>query len=147
MTAPGNLWFVDSNVLLYRHDARNPAKRLRAGLWLDPLGDAALARISWQVLNEFYDNATRKFGLSRALAREAVTLYQSWKPLEFNVGVMQRAWHWTDRAQLRHWDALVLASAEILRCRYLLSEDFQHGRTYGSVRVVNPFAVTPEEML
>jgi len=44
-----------------------------------------------------------------------------------------------DRAGISYWDSLILAASESLQCRWLLSEDFQAGRTYGSVEVVNPF--------
>ena len=37
------------------------------------------------------------------------------------------------------WDALILAVAAEHRCRFLLSEDFQAGFTWGGVTVVNPF--------
>jgi predicted nucleic acid-binding protein len=48
-----------------------------------------------------------------------------------------------DSAGLSYWDALILASAEEAGCGYLLSEDFQTGRTFGTVTVVNPFKALP----
>ena len=142
-----DLWFVDSNVLLYRYDISQPSRQTASNRWLDVLGEAAVARLSWQVLNEFYENATRKMGMPRPLVRNLALLYADWGPAPFSIELMKRAWHWTDRAQLRYWDALILAAAEFLSCRYLLTEDFQHGRTYGTVRAVNPFVATPEEMI
>jgi predicted nucleic acid-binding protein len=143
MTAQDGLWFLDSNVLLYRYDSVSPGKQAEAKRWLDALGDAEAARLSWQVLNELYDNLTHKMRIPRLFARNAVALYADWDPIGFNLGLAQRAWQWEERAQLRYWDALIVAAAEALGCRYLLSEDFQHGCTYGTVRVINPFAVEP----
>jgi predicted nucleic acid-binding protein len=40
---------------------------------------------------------------------------------------------------LNFWDALILATASREGCTILYSEDFQHGRAYGTVKVVNPF--------
>lgn len=40
-------------------------------------------------------------------------------------------------------DARILAAAERARCRWLLSEDFQAGRQFGSVTIVNPFRNEP----
>jgi predicted nucleic acid-binding protein len=57
---------------------------------------------------------------------------------------LRRAWYWVDRADLSYWDGLILAAAESLHCRCLLSEDFQGGRTYGTVTIVNPFEIDPE---
>ena len=43
--------------------------------------------------------------------------------------------------QLSWWDAhLWLCNAETHGLDVLYSEDFQHGRWYGGVKVVNPFA-------
>jgi predicted nucleic acid-binding protein len=57
---------------------------------------------------------------------------------------IRRAWHWMDEAQLSYWDALILSSsAEASGCQWLLSEDFQNGRAYGSVTVINPFSQAP----
>ena len=41
--------------------------------------------------------------------------------------------------QLSWFDAHLWAYAETFGVPELLSEDFEHGRIYGSVRVINPF--------
>jgi predicted nucleic acid-binding protein len=41
------------------------------------------------------------------------------------------------------WDAMVLTSAARLGCEAMLSEDLQHGRSYGGVTVRNPFTDLP----
>jgi predicted nucleic acid-binding protein len=45
--------------------------------------------------------------------------------------------------QLSWFDAHLWAYAEVYGISELLSEDFQHGRRYGTVRAVNPFLETP----
>jgi predicted nucleic acid-binding protein len=57
--------------------------------------------------------------------------------------LLERAWHWTDAAHLPYWDALILGAAEIAGCDFLLSEDFQAGRRFGAVKVLNPFTAAP----
>jgi predicted nucleic acid-binding protein len=147
MTPHASLWFVDTNVLLYRYDSVNTSKQRAAQDWLETLAARRAARLSWQVLNEFYDNATRKGGVSRAAVRAAASHFVTWEPVGFNLELIERAWYWSDHAQLRYWDALILASAETLGCRWLLTEDFQEGRKYGSVEVVNPFTAAPKAFL
>jgi predicted nucleic acid-binding protein len=71
---------------------------------------------------------------------EALTL---WKPVGIGRGIIQRGWHWMDRAHLSCWDALIGAAAETAGADYLLSEDFQGGRTFGRVTIVNPFEIEP----
>jgi predicted nucleic acid-binding protein len=43
------------------------------------------------------------------------------------------------RYQVSYWDAAILAAAEELGASVVYSEDFSHDRSYGSIRVVNPF--------
>jgi predicted nucleic acid-binding protein len=140
-----SLLFIDTNVLLYRYDTLDAAKQRSARQWLDLLWDRGDGRLSWQVLNEFYANATGKIGAPPAIIRAAAETYAEWKPAEFSIGQMRRAWHWRDQAGLSYWDGLILAAAEHLGCRWLLSEDFQADRKYGSVQVVNPFRTDPSD--
>ena len=37
------------------------------------------------------------------------------------------------------WDALIVEAAQARDCEKLLSEDLQHGRRYGHLKVENPF--------
>ena len=48
------------------------------------------------------------------------------------------------RYRLSWWDAHLWAYAEAHGIPEILSEDFQHGRHYGRVRVVNPFLVAAD---
>jgi predicted nucleic acid-binding protein len=140
---PGDSYFVDTNVLLYSLDARNPQKRLQAAAWMDSLWASGAGRLSWQVLNEFYANAIRKLGTAHDDARRAVSLLSKWRPGGVSFDLVERAWHWMDQTHLTYWDAMILASAERQGCSVLLSEDFQIGRSYGTVRTVNPFLEEP----
>ena len=142
---PGDNVFLDTNVLLYFFDGRYAAKRTAARDWVSRLWEHKAAKLSWQVLNEFYANASPKIGLPVADARAAVMRFAELEAVDTSTSLMHRAWHWMDHAQVNWWDALILASAEQLDCRWLLSEDFQTGRNYGTVTVVNPFEQGPEE--
>ena len=142
-----DLFFVDSNVLLYFADLRDPIKNLRAAEWLDALWSAGTGRLSWQVLNEFYSNAVGKIRMKPSIAREFAVQMSQWLPVDSSLGLLQQAWHWTDTAQVSHWDALILAAAHRSGARYLLSEDFQSGRSYGEVQVLNPFDHSPSDFI
>ena len=139
--------FVDTNVLLYVMDESNPGRQAQAREWVDHLWSSGAGRLSWQVLNECYDNAVRKLRKPPPLARAAIETYAEWGMAEFNLPLIRRAWHWADRANVPYWDALILAAAESQGCRFLLSEDFQEGRAYGPVRVINPFRSDPAALL
>jgi predicted nucleic acid-binding protein len=142
-TTAGSPSFVDTNVLLYTLDTSNPGKHAAALRWRDALWVNQGGCLSWQVLNEFYTNAVRKLGAPQVKARTLVEAYATWPVVGFSLPLLQRAWHWTDRAGVTYWDALILAAAERGVCRWLLSEDFTHGRRYGAVQIVNPFLTEP----
>jgi predicted nucleic acid-binding protein len=142
---PGDSIFVDTNVLLYSFDPRDPVKYTKARNWLAYLWRTGEGRMSWQVLHEFYANAVRKLGASAPQAREAVALFSKWHPGGMS-GLVERGWHWMDQAQLSYWDSLILASAERLGCSMLLSEDFQAGRSFEGIRVISPFENSPESL-
>ena len=141
----GDRYFIDTNVLLYTYDKFDLVKRARAKHWLAWLWENANGAVSWQVLQEFYPNAVRKFSVPAEAARELVKFMAQWKPPDVTIGLIERAWHWTDQAQVTFWDALIVAAAERTKCRYLLSEDFQTGRQFGSITIVNPFITAPAQ--
>lgn len=138
MTAPV---FVDTNVLVYRHDSADPVKQARAEDWISFLAQQRLARISFQVIQELYATLTRKLdpGFSAGESRDIARDLAVWEPEAIRFDTLERAWIAQQRHDLSWWDALILAAAQALGCGTLLSEDFTHGRSYGEVRVVNPF--------
>jgi predicted nucleic acid-binding protein len=138
-------FFVDSNLLLYYVDPLDSGKQARAMEWLNHLWMAGAGRLSWQVLHEFYWNAVRKMGSDPGQAREIVEDLAHWKPVDTSRGLVQQAWHWIDSAQLPYWDALILAAALRSGAHYLLSEDFQPGRRFGDIQVLNPFDHAPSD--
>jgi predicted nucleic acid-binding protein len=136
---------VDTNVLVYRFDPRFPAKQtlatdvLRRGLADDEV------RIPHQAVVEFVAAVTRTRDDSGPLLsheearreaeeflRQFVILY----PTESLVRTAIRGWA---TYQLGWFDAHLWAYAEEYGLAELLSEDFQHDRLYGTVRIVNPF--------
>lgn len=140
------LVFVDTNVLLYAVDDREPAKRDRSRQWLSTCWRHRCGRVSTQVLDEFYWNAVRRFGsaVSRGDARAEVRRYQQWLPWQLDHATVETAWAVEARFGLAYWDALLVAAARHQGCGWLLSEDLPHQQLLDGVRVVNPFFAGPE---
>lgn len=137
--------FVDTNVLLYAVDPRNPAKLERAQSWLQRCWREGRGRLSTQVLNEFYANLRRIApGLWPLDARARVKEYRTWKPWIVDDETVDVAWDLQDRFALSYWDALMVAAAQQQGCPWLLTEDLQHGQHIDSVQIINPFLVGPE---
>jgi len=137
-------YFVDTNVILYTYDTKSQRKRDRAEAWLQWLWQNTSGSLSWQVIQEFYWNGIRKFGVDPSLMRSHANLLVEWGPPDVTIGLIERAWFWTDEAQISFWDSMIVAAAERTRCRWLLSEDFQAGRQFGAITVLNPFETAPQ---
>ena len=43
------------------------------------------------------------------------------------------------RYQISHWDSTIIATAQMLGCGTLYSEDLTHGQKFDGVRVISPF--------
>jgi predicted nucleic acid-binding protein len=141
--------FVDTNVLVYRLDTREPAKQAAAQRWLETLWELRRGRLSFQILQELYVTLTRRLdpALDVGAARSVVRSLLTWEPIVMSLGVVEAAWAVEDRFGLSWWDALVVASAQVGGCAYLLTEDLQHGQQLGTVQVISPFEVGPELLL
>ena len=138
----GRRTFVDTNVLLYAHDASETEKQPVARALLEELWADRSGVVSTQVLQEFYVVATRKFQppMRRSEAREIVTLYATWSPVHVDVGLILDASALEERAQLSFWDALIVEAARRAGAVRLVSEDLQAGRRIAGIVIENPFA-------
>lgn len=134
--------FLDTNVLVYLFDHDAPAKRARARGLFDALAAAGTLQLSTQVMQEFYVTVTRKLGRPLA-ADQALAILE--RLTEFHV-VQIDARLTVDAARrqasdrVSYWDALIVEAALRGGATTLLSEDLQHGRAFGGLRVENPFA-------
>lgn len=136
---------VDTNVVVYRHDPRDPRKRRLA---IDVLERGAIdgsLLLTHQTLVEFAAATARiriqgRPLLERAqIAREVEVLLSEFAVLYPNEAVVQNAVRGAAAYELGWYDAHQWSYAETFGIAELLSEDLQHGRTYGHVRVRNPF--------
>jgi predicted nucleic acid-binding protein len=132
--------FVDTNILVYAHDADAGVKRQRAVDKLRELWEADTGTISVQVLQEFYVNVTRKLvtPVARSTAREVVSTYGAWVREPTTSETVLRATDITELAQISFWDALIVAAAEQAGAAQVLSEDLNDGQTIAGIRIVNP---------
>lgn len=136
-----DLTFVDTNVLAYAHDISETRRQPIARGLLDALWTSRTGLLSTQILQEFYVVATRKFDppMSRRAAREIVALYGTWPVVQIDVALILTASQLEERHKLSFWDALVVEAARVGGAKRLLTEDFQHGRRIGGLRIENPF--------
>jgi predicted nucleic acid-binding protein len=133
-------YFVDTNILMYAHDASAGAKHERAkalleALWRDPTGV-----VSTQVLQDLSVNLRKKAGrpIDVKATREIVADYLTWQVVVNSGESILEALDLEARFQLSFGDALVVHAAQTSGAEVLYSADLSDGQIYGSVRVVNP---------
>ena len=136
---------VDTNVLVYRFDPRFKVKQEQARLLLETSSRPGVLSVPHQALIEFVAATTRPLPRSGPLlspreAREEVeSMLLTFDVLYPDGALVRTALRGAAAYGLSWFDAHLWAYAEHHGCQVLYSEDFQHGRVYGSVRVVDPF--------
>jgi predicted nucleic acid-binding protein len=135
--------FVDTNLLIYALDPADVKKQESALAWQEELWNSQLGRISFQVLQEFYAKAIRKWPSLHNEVRSEIMDMLTWQPVPIDGAILDLSWRIQDRYQLSFWDSLIVAAAKSINCRYLLTEDLQAGQDLDGVLVVNPFRTEP----
>ena len=136
---------VDTNILVYCFDTRDLAKREAARKLLRRGAAAETLAIPHQALIEFISVVTRRKLRGSALLpeeeaiRQAEGLMADFPVLYPNEHLFRTALHGMAAYRLPWFDAHIWAYAEHYGLPEILSEDFEHGRRYGTVRVKNPF--------
>lgn len=140
-------YLIDTNVLVYRFDARFPEKQERATALLERGIVTGDARIAHQAVVEFVAAVTRplppsKFSLlARADAlQEAEGLMSQLPVLYPTAPVLRLAIRGVATYQLSWFDANMWAVAEHHGLSPLYTEDMHDGAVIGTVRITNPFA-------
>ena len=133
--------FVDTNIVLYAYDQREPEKSAIAREILSDLWRTREGLLSTQVLQELYVNLTRKLRVvvPRSKARALVGRYGRWPVYAITTGDILEAAELEQRDSLSFWDALIIVAAARSGAERIISEDLQHGRTIAGVRIENPF--------
>ena len=135
---------VDTNILVYRFDPRFPDKQRRAAAALRRGLRDDIVRVPHQAIVEFVAAVTRPrtpngplLSLADAV-REAEEIMIQFPVLYPNAEVVRLALRGAATYGLSWFDAHLWAYAEHFGLAELWSEDFQHDRLYGTVRVIDP---------
>ncbi|MBO6724337.1 MAG: PIN domain-containing protein [Rhizobiaceae bacterium] len=131
--------FLDTNVLVYaalgRFSAPEKYERAKQIVADEDYSTSA------QVLQEFYVNAIGKSDkpLSPSKAAQWIEVVCRKPCQEVDSAVVMRGIENSQAYNISYWDGAILAAAERLGVSRLYSEDLNHGQSYGSVQVINPF--------
>ncbi|HNU98519.1 MAG: PIN domain-containing protein [Verrucomicrobia bacterium] len=129
----------DSNVLLYAlSDAPGERAKRDQAVFLIATENFGT---SYQVVMETWVVATRKMERRVAPAKLSAFLERIlvFPCVPGTDGLYRQAFRLAERLGVHPYDAAILAAAQELGARRVLSEDFNDGQDYDGVRVINPF--------
>jgi predicted nucleic acid-binding protein len=138
----GDRVFLDTNVLVYAHDASAGVKRDRASALIRNLWDSGDGCLSIQVLQEFFVAVTRMVPRPLAIDEAAglVSQLSQWNVHSPGADDVLGAIELHGRTAVSFWDAMIIRSASKLGCGRLYSEDLGDRQHYDGVEVRNPFS-------
>ena len=131
--------FLDSNLLVYSDDPRDPAKQITALTLLKEHMRQRTGVVSLQVLQEYFVSARGKLRLDAELAKRRVEVFARFHVVVPRVSDILAAIDLHRLLGFSYWDSLIVHCARQAGSAVLLTEDMQHGQVIDGVRVVNPF--------
>lgn len=130
---------IDTNVLIYSIDSSDAAKQEIADGIVERL-IAARGCMPLQCLSEFYALTTRKRLITPHQAERVVErMLMSLVIVSAEALDVVEAMHLQQQHGMQYFDALLIATARRVGCTRFLTEDMQHGRSFGGITVDNPF--------
>ena len=135
-------FFLDTNIFVYSFDRGAPAKARRAMQLIRQAAGTGKGTISYQVVQEFFNVATRRFQHPMTVAEAEQYLGMVFRPLlgvHSSQALYGQALRLQDKRRLSWYDALIVAAAIEAQCNVLYSEDLQHLQKFGDLQIVNPF--------
>jgi predicted nucleic acid-binding protein len=135
-------YFIDTNVLIYSFDTQSPAKREIAQNLIAAALEKGTGVISYQVIQEFLNAATRKFAVPLKLKDAKRFLDTVLEPLcevFSSAELYHQALEIADEWRFSFYDSLIVAAALEAECKALYSEDMQDNQTIRGLTIRNPF--------
>jgi len=143
--SPGVRYLLDTNLILYPHDASDAVRQARAIEVLRRVGVGLSAAIPAQALAEFVNVAWRKFSPPLdfdTIYRQVEGLARVFPILPLTPAVILEATRGARDYQFAYYDAQIWAIAFLYQIPVVLSEDFNTGAVVKGVEFRNPFADT-----
>jgi predicted nucleic acid-binding protein len=131
---------VDTNILIYVIDDRDPAKQSVAQEVFAALARGA-APLALQVIGELQNASVRRLKQPASLAAASANqLLATFQTFGYDKAAVTRATSLFAVSRLSYWDALLVASVEAAGLDCLISEDMQDGGRHSGVEIINPFS-------
>ena len=134
---------IDTNVLVYAYDRREPAKQRQAIRVLEQLQLTRSGYLCVQSLAEFFRVVRRGSQPILPLdiaSQQTDVLSQAWPVFDVTPMIVIEAVRGANTHRLAYWDAQIWATARLNQIPVILTEDFPTNASLEGVRIVNPFA-------
>jgi predicted nucleic acid-binding protein len=135
-------FFLDTNIFAYTFDPTAPTKAEKAAQLIARAADTGEGIVSYQVVQEFFNVAFRRFSCPMTVAEAEQYLITVFRPLlavYSSPAIYSEALRLTGKHRLPWYDSLIIAAALEGDCGTLYSEDFQHGMKIEDLKIENPF--------
>lgn len=135
-------FFLDTDVFAYSFDTTAPAKARKAALLIRRAADSGQGVVSYQVVQEFFNIALRRFPQPMAMAEAEQYLITVFRPLlaiHSSPALCVEGLRIAAKHRFSWYDSLIVAAALEAQCETLFSEDLQHGREIEGLKIQNPF--------
>lgn len=135
-------FFLDTNIFVYSFDRGAPAKARRATQLIRQAVATRKGIISYQVVQEFFNVALRRFAQPITVAEAEQYLATVFRPLlavHSSQALFGLALRLSDRYRVPWYDSLILAAAMEGQCSLVYTEDLHHGQRFEKLQVENPF--------
>ena len=135
-------FFLDTNILVCTFDPTVPAKQNKARDLVERALEHQQGVISYQVVQELVNVATRKFAhplTTQQAQRYLDTVLEPLCAVFASTGLYRKTIDLQERWRYGFYDSLIIASALQAGCRTLYSEDLHDGQVIESLTIVNPF--------
>jgi len=135
-------FFLDTNIFVYSFDRSAVAKSRKATQLIRKAFAAQKGVISYQVVQEFFNVALRRFAVPMRVADAEQYLGSVFRPLlsiHSSQALYAEALRIHATAGFQWYDSLIVGAAIQAKCDVLYTEDLQHGLRFGGLQIVNPF--------
>jgi predicted nucleic acid-binding protein len=135
-------YFLDTNIFVYALDPTLPRKTQPAIELITEGLDTGNGIVSYQVVQEFFSLAFRKFAKSMSVFEAEQYLNTVFRPLlavHSSPALFVSALQVHGQHRFSWYDSLIVAAALEAGCSILYSEDMQHGVVIHGMRIENPF--------
>lgn len=130
--------FIDTNLIVYANDRRDPQKQQRAIQLVAELMKNGLGVISSQVLQEYANTALSKLHQDHATVLRQLTLLESFEVVLMQPVLIRRALEIKSSYGISFWDSCIISAAESVGCDSIYSEDLNAGQYYSGIKLINP---------